>query len=80
MTLYLFVGGGYISADCADVFVAKMRDLSLFSTALDTHSYMCDVADRCMSYSKSIIRTDSTDNFLQDLIDSRFVVKIGGVV
>ena len=80
MTLYLFVGGGYISADCADVFVAKMRDLSLFSTALDTQLYMCDVADRCLSYSKSIIRTDSTDNFLQDLIDSRFVVKIGGVV
>jgi hypothetical protein len=80
MTLYLFVGGGYISADCADMFVTKMRDLSLFSTALDTQSYMCDVADRCMVYSDSTIRTDSADNFLQDLIDCRFVIKIGGVV
>ena len=79
MTLYLFVGGSYISADCADMFVAKMRNLSLFSTALDPQSYMLDVAYRCMVYNDSTIRTDSTDNFLQDLIDSRFVVKIGGV-
>jgi len=77
MNLYLFVGGGYITADGADMFVDKMRDTSLFCKSGDVQQYMSEVADRCLIYSQSIIRIDSTEHFLQDLIDNNFVVKVG---
>ena len=80
MNIYLFIGGGCVTADSADMFVEKMRDMSLFCKVLDIDQYMTDVASRCLLYSKSNIRTDSKQHFLQDLIDNDFVEVIGGVM
>ena len=72
---YLLLGGGSINASSAPEFVYRMRDMSFYrgDSLID---FMEEVSDRCWLYSESIIRTDSCDHFLADLIRNDFVVQI----
>jgi hypothetical protein len=70
--VYFFAGGGLVTASTADEFVTAMRNDS--RALRDTNlRYMQDVSERCYLYNESYIRTTSTDDFLQDLIDNDFV-------
>lgn len=73
--VYFFAGGGLVTASNSDQFVQAMRRASRKPSDSDLR-YMQDVSERCYLYSDSYIRTTSTDDFLQDLIDNDFVIVI----
>lgn len=70
-----FLGGGHVTASDSKEFVEKMKIISR-SGELDSIKYMEQVADRCYTYSESVVRTDTTDNFMTDLISEKFVVVV----
>jgi len=72
---YLLLGGGSLSASSAPEFVYQMRDMSR-NKSDSIQDFMDQVSDRCWLYSESIVRTDSCEHFLSDLIKNDFVVRI----
>jgi|LauGreDrversion4_2_1035121.scaffolds.fasta_scaffold1162122_2 hypothetical protein len=73
--MYIFQGGGYVTASTSEEFVTNMRNSSRSSEA-SLQDYMVAVSDRCMVDSRKYVRTTSYDDFLQDLITFEYVVQI----
>lgn len=73
--MYIFQGGGYVTASNAEEFVTNMRNSSR-STEATLQDYMVAVSDRCMIDSRKYVRTTSYDDFLQDLISFEYVTQI----
>lgn len=60
--------GGTITATCASDFVTKLRESSRFDSDCTDAEYMVNFANRFKQYSGKTVRTDSPDNFLEDLL------------
>lgn len=60
--------GGTITATCASDFVTKLRESSRFDFDCTDGEYMENFADRFAQMSGQTVRTDSPDQFLEDLI------------
>ncbi|MCC8186492.1 MAG: hypothetical protein LIP08_02995 [Bacteroides sp.] len=65
---YTLQDGGIITASCAAEFVTNLRESSRFDNECTDQDYMSNFAERFKQYSGSEIRTDTPDNFLEDLI------------
>ena len=74
-TLYLFQGGGFVTANSPQEFTKKMRESS-FQRGIDINTYRATVAERCNIYSGCYIRSQTDAEFLEDLIKNDFVVSI----
>ena len=76
MTVYIFNGGGFVTASTPTEFVEKMRESSLFGRSDDTQEFMDQVAHRCYLDRHAEIRLDNAEVFLSDLISNDFVIPI----
>ncbi|MCC8153996.1 MAG: hypothetical protein LIP01_07145 [Tannerellaceae bacterium] len=65
---YLLQDGGKITATCAAEFVTALREGSFFDSQGTDQEYMESFAARFKDYSGNDLRTDTPDNFLEDLI------------
>jgi hypothetical protein len=74
--IYLFSGGGFVTAASPVEFVTKMHGSSLFNRYEDDRGFMCGVADRCHLDSAAHIRTDTAEHFLHDLVAHEYVIAI----
>jgi hypothetical protein len=74
--VYLFNGGGFVTAQDAAEFVTKMHSSSMFGRADSDAQFMQDVAARCHVDSLAHIRTYSADVFLHDLMANEYVIAI----
>lgn len=70
---YFLQDGGIITAACAADFVTKLRESSRFDSVCTDQEYMFNFADRYRDQTGKVIRADSPDNFLQDLLASGYV-------
>ena len=73
--IYLMQGGGFVIADTAEQFACRMRKSSRTSSN-NVPEFMRQVSDRAWLYNNSYVRSDTVDNFLEDLIASEIVVLI----
>jgi hypothetical protein len=74
--IYLFSGGGFVTAASPAEFLGKMRRSSLFGRQEDDQTFMDSVADRCHLDSAACIRTDTAAHFLHDLVAHEYVIAI----
>lgn len=72
-TIYVLQDGGRIAATCAADFVTKLRESSLFDNDCTDKDYMYHFADRFFDQTGYIVRTDTPEHFLKDLLASGFV-------
>ncbi|QHL87430.1 hypothetical protein GU926_08265 [Nibribacter ruber] len=75
MKKYKVLGGGEINASSFLSLVTQMQEQS-FTPSSDLPDFMRQVADRCMIQRGSVIRTDSTENFAQDLMANGFLEQV----
>jgi hypothetical protein len=72
MTTYMAQGRSVIQAESATEFVQKLHKESHVPSATD-QLFMDQVARQCLLQDGSIIRSDTAESFLADLIASKFV-------
>jgi hypothetical protein len=72
MTTYLTIDEDTFVADRADELVSLMRDASLIAAASDVE-FMKQRASREAFNSGAVIRTDTAENFVADLITSGYL-------
>lgn len=65
---YILQDGGTITASCAQEFVTNLRQGSRFDSHHTDQEYMYRFADRCHDQTGHIIRADTPEHFLDDLI------------
>lgn len=70
---YTLQDGGIITATCAIEFVTKLRESSRFDSEHTDQEYMYRFADRYHDQAGKIVRADSPDHFLEDLIGFGYV-------
>lgn len=64
--------GGTITATCAADFVTKLRVGAVLFQRYGS-GYMFNFADRYHDQTGNVIRADSPDNFIEDLIDFGYI-------
>lgn len=74
--LYLLIDGHCLMADGPTDFVNRMRAMSRSTREDTSKDFKESVSNRCFIYDESIIRTDTDQEFLDDLIANNFVLKI----
>lgn len=67
-TTYHLQDGGTITATCASDFVSQLRQSSRFDSNCSDQEYMYHFADRFHDQSGNIVRADSPEHFLTDLL------------
>ncbi len=72
-TEYKLEDGSTITASSSSEFVTKLRESSLFDSDCSDAEYMVNFAKRCQIQTGAIIRTDTSDNFMADLIDTGYI-------
>lgn len=72
-TTYTLKDGDTITATSAADFVTRLRESSLFDSDCTDQEYMYHFADRYLDQTGYVIRTDSPEDFLNDLIDLGYV-------
>lgn len=73
---YHLQDGGTITATCASDFVSQLRQSSLFDSNCSDQDYMYHLADRFHDQTGIVVRADSPDNFLSDLLQAGFISEI----
>lgn len=72
-TTYTLQDGGTITATCAADFVTKLRESSRFDSQCTNQEYMYHFADRFYDQTGNIIRADSPEHFLEDLLSTEYM-------
>jgi hypothetical protein len=72
-TIYTLQDGGIITATCASDFVTKLRESSRFDSECTDQEYMYHFADRYYDQTGYVVRADSPEHFVEDLIRYRFL-------
>lgn len=70
---YTLQDGGTITANCAADFVTKLRESSRFDSECTDQEYMYNFADRYRDLTGKVIRADSPENFMDDLLTSGYM-------
>lgn len=65
---YQLQDGGTITATCVADFVTKLRQSSRFDSECTNQEYMYHFADRYHDQTGNVIRTDTSEHFLEDLV------------
>lgn len=73
MKKYYFNNGQIVKAKDAKDLVVQMNALSYFNFSTDLFEYMNITAKQCAMLKECIIRTDSYENFVEDLIKYKFI-------
>jgi hypothetical protein len=73
--MYLFDGGGYVTATDATEFVDAMRSDSR-APSTSRLQFMVDVSNRCNVFNGSCISSSDDHKFLEDLIANGFVTEL----
>lgn len=73
--MYVFQGGGYVTASSATEFVNKMWKSSILPEPT-IQEYMAGVSSRCMTDSGKYIRHTDCLEFMQDLVAYDYVTEI----
>lgn len=73
--IYLFSGGGFVTASSPTEFLTKMQQHSLFDDC-EGDAFMLAVALRCNLDSGAVIRHHDAAEFLHDLIAHEYVIAI----
>lgn len=73
--MYIFDGGGFVTASDPSEFVDAMRSDSR-APSISRQQFMEDVSTRCKCYNGSEIDWYNDQNFLDDLIAGGFVTEI----
>ena len=74
MKIFKLKDGGSIAATSPADFVSKLHSGSFFDSQGTDQEYMKRFARRILELEGSVVRTDSADNFLSDLINCGFVL------
>jgi len=72
MAKYELRGGGVVSGETARDILEAIR-ASSFNPKGDLGAFLSDVAKRCKEYDGSVIRTDTYEHTLEDLIACSFL-------
>lgn len=72
-TEYRLEDGSVITALSSSDFVTKLRESSMFDSDCTDAEYMVNFASRMQVQSGAIIRTDSPENFVNDLKDTGYI-------
>ncbi|MDD4440129.1 MAG: hypothetical protein PHS04_19155 [Tissierellia bacterium] len=75
MRTYRLADGGIITANSPIDFLTKLRESSKFNSDVSDAEFMKFLADRMKIYDGSIIRTDSQENFISDLLKSGYIIE-----
>jgi len=75
MRTYRLKDGGIITANSPIDFITKLRESSKFNSDISDAVFMKLFADRMKTYNGSIIRTDSPERFISDLINSGYIIE-----
>jgi hypothetical protein len=73
--VYLFDGGGFVTASDPSEFVDAMRSASR-APSTSRFQFMVDVSNRCYVYNQQRISTLNDQYFLEDLIAGGFVTEV----
>ena len=73
--MYLFDGGGFVTASDPSEFVDAMRSASR-TPATSRQQFMLDVSARCNTYNASCIDPNNDQYFLEGLIAGGFVTEL----
>lgn len=72
-TTYKLKDGDTIVATSPTDFVTQLREGSRFDSDGTDQEYMYRFAHRCEVQTGALIRTDSPENFMQDLLDTGYI-------
>lgn len=75
MKKYYFNNGQIIKANNVKDLVGQMNALSYFNFSPDLTEFMEITAKQCAMQRECTIRTDTYDNFVEDLIINKFIEK-----
>lgn len=75
-TTYTLQDGGTITATCATDFVTKLRESSRFDSECTDQEYMCHFADRYHDQTGKVVRTDTIEHFVEDLLQTKYISKV----
>lgn len=70
---YTLQDGGKITATCPSDFLTKLRTGSRFDSECTDEEYMKAFAERYKIQSGHDIRTDSPENFFEDLVQTDYI-------
>ena len=73
MAKYELRGGGVVSGETAREILEAIR-ASSFNPKGDLGAFLSDVAKRCKEYDGSVIRIDTCEHTLEDLITCGFLI------
>ncbi len=70
---YKLMDGGSITADSIHDFVTKLRESSKFDSEGSNEEYIKGFAERYKIQTGNTVKTDSEDNFFEDLLKTGFM-------
>ena len=73
MTTYTLQDGGIIAASCPADFVTKLRESSRFDSECTDQEYMYHFADRFHDQAGHVVRADTPEHFLKDLLSNGYM-------
>jgi predicted acetyltransferase len=74
MRTYRLKDGGVVTANSPVDFLTKLRESSKFNSEVSNAEFMKLFTERIETYDGSLIRTDSPENFISDLISSGYII------
>lgn len=74
MRTYRLADGGIITANSPIDFLTKLRESSKFNSEVSNAEFIKLFTERIETYDGSLIRTDSPENFISDLISSGYII------
>jgi len=72
--IYKLSDGGCIAAAMPADFVTKLRTGSRFDSECTDAEFMINFADRYKIYNGATVRTDTAENFVEDLQKSQYII------
>lgn len=72
-TTYILQDGGKITATCAIDFITQLREGSRFDSDCTNQEYMNNFADRYHDLNGSVVRADTPEHFVDDLLTTGYM-------
>ncbi len=69
---YEMLGGGVIKGSSAKEIIGALRFASFYPMATE-EIFMREMSERCKFYNNAIVRVDSQENFVEDLLKGGFL-------
>lgn len=73
---YTLQDGGTITTTCPAEFITKLRESSRFDSECTDQEYMYHFADRFHDQTGDVIRADSPEHFMEDLLSTGYISQL----